>query len=203
LTSKPYAYVARPWELRKTESIDVLDAVGSNIRVDARGAQILRVLPRLHEDVNEEWISDKTRFAVDGLVRRRLDRPYIRRNGAPVEAEWSEAIDFVADRLKGVPGERIAAITGDLCDAEAMYALKELLTGLGATSLDCRQDGAKLDPAAAPAICSIRRSPHRAGRCLSARRTNPAGRRRSSMRACASAICGAASASRRSGRRSI
>src|SRR6266550_297105 len=115
LTSKPYSYVARPWELRKTESVDVLDAVGSNIRIDSRGAQILRVLPRLHEDVNEEWISDKTRFAIDGLVRRRLDRPYIRRNGAPVEAE-------------------------------AMYALKELLTGLGATSLDCRQDGAKLDP---------------------------------------------------------
>src|SRR5207249_6297690 len=90
LTSKPYAYVARPWELRKTESVDVLDAVGSNIRVDARGDQILRVLPRLHEDVNEEWISDKTRFAIDGLVRRRLDRPYIRRNGTLVEAEWQE-----------------------------------------------------------------------------------------------------------------
>src|SRR5712672_3141702 len=146
LTSKPYAYVARPWELRKTESVDVLDAVGSNIRVDARGAQILRVLPRLHEDVNEEWISDKTRFAIDGLVRRRLDRPYVRRNGKLVEAEWQEALDLVADRLKGAPGERIAAIAGDLCDAEAMYALKELLTGLGATSLDCRQDGARLDP---------------------------------------------------------
>jgi NADH-quinone oxidoreductase subunit G len=131
--------------LRKTESVDVLDAVGSNIRVDARGAQILRVLPRLHEDINEEWISDKTRFAIDGLVRRRLDRPYIRRNGAMVEAEWPEAIDLVADRLKGVPGERIAAIAGDLCDAEAMFALKELLAGLGATSLDCRQDGARLD----------------------------------------------------------
>ncbi|HZE47074.1 MAG TPA: NADH-quinone oxidoreductase subunit NuoG [Xanthobacteraceae bacterium] len=145
LTSKPYAYVARPWELRKTESVDVLDAVGSNIRVDARGAQILRVLPRLHEDINEEWISDKTRFAIDGLVRRRLDRPYIRRNGALVEAEWSEAVDLVADRLKAVPGERIAAIAGDLCDAEAMFALKELLAGLGATSLDCRQDGTRLD----------------------------------------------------------
>jgi NADH-quinone oxidoreductase subunit G len=146
LTSKPYSYVARPWELRKTESVDVLDAVGSNIRIDSRGAQILRVLPRLHEDVNEEWISDKTRFAIDGLVRRRLDRPYVRRNGKLVEAEWQEALDLVADRLKGAPGERIAAIAGDLCDAEAMYALKELLTGLGATSLDCRQDGARLDP---------------------------------------------------------
>src|SRR5438477_121609 len=146
LTSKPYSYVARPWELRKTESVDVLDAVGSNIRIDSRGAQILRVLPRLHEDVNEEWIADKTRFAIDGLVRRRLDRPYVRRNGKLVEAEWQEALDLVADRLKGAPGERIAAIAGDLCDAEAMYALKELLTGLGATNLDCRQDGALLDP---------------------------------------------------------
>jgi NADH-quinone oxidoreductase subunit G len=146
LTSKPYAFNARPWELRKTESVDVLDAVGSNIRVDARDARILRVLPRLHEAVNEEWISDKTRFAADGLVRRRLDRPYVRRGGRLVEAEWREALDLVADRLKSSPGERIAAIAGDLCDAEAMFALKSLLGGLGAASLDCRQDGAKLDP---------------------------------------------------------
>ncbi len=147
LTAKPYAYIARPWELRKTESVDVLDAVGSNIRIDARGAQVLRVLPRLNEEINEEWISDKTRFAHDGLVRRRLDRPYIRRGGRLVEAEWREALDLVADRLNSVPGERIAAISGDLCDAEAMFALKELLHGIGATSLDCRQDGAKLDGA--------------------------------------------------------
>jgi NADH-quinone oxidoreductase subunit G len=145
LTSKPYAFNARPWELRKTESVDVLDAVGSSIRVDARDARILRVLPRLNEAVNEEWISDKTRFAADGLVRRRLDRPYIRRGGRLVEAEWREALDLVADRIKATPGERIAAIAGDLCDAEAMFALKQLLGGLGATSLDCRQDGAKLD----------------------------------------------------------
>ena len=147
LTSKPYAFNARPWELRKAESVDVLDAVGSNIRIDARGAHILRVLPRLNEAVNEEWISDKTRFAVDGLARRRLDRPYIRRGGKLVEAEWREALDLVADRLKGTPGERIAAIAGDLCDAESMFALKQLLGDLGATSLDCRQDGAKLDAA--------------------------------------------------------
>ncbi len=145
LTSKPYAFNARPWELHKSESIDVLDAVGSNIRIDARGAQILRVLPRLHEEVNEEWISDKSRFAVDGLLHRRLDRPYIRRGGRLVEAEWHEALDLVADRLKGTPGERVAAIAGDLCDAESMFALKELLGGMGATSLDCRQDGAKID----------------------------------------------------------
>ena len=146
LTSKPYAYVARPWELRKTESVDALDAVGSNIRIDARGAQVLRILPRLHEDVNEEWISDKTRFAHDGLMHRRLDRPYIRRAGRLVEADWQEALDLVADRMKTVPGERIAAIAGDLCDAESMFALKELLGSRGATSLDCRQDGARLDP---------------------------------------------------------
>ena len=146
LTSKPYAFVARPWELQKIESVDVLDAVGSNIRIDSRGPQVLRVLPRLNEAVNEEWISDKTRFAIDGLLRRRLDRPYIRRDGELREADWREALDLVADRLKGIPGERIAAIAGDLCDAEAMYALKELLTELGAASIDCRQDGAKLDP---------------------------------------------------------
>jgi NADH-quinone oxidoreductase subunit G len=136
LTSKPYAFVARPWELVKTESIDVMDAVGSNIRVDSRGPQVLRVLPRVHEAVNEEWISDKTRYAIDGLVRRRLDRPYFGRERKR-EVEWREAIELVAERLKKVPG--------DLCDAEAMFALKEFLTGLGATSLDCRQDGAKLD----------------------------------------------------------
>ncbi|HEU0217586.1 MAG TPA: NADH-quinone oxidoreductase subunit NuoG [Stellaceae bacterium] len=145
LTSKPYAFNARPWELRKTESIDVLDAVGSNIRIDTRGPQILRVLPRLHEEVNEEWIGDKSRFAIDGLRHRRLDRPYVRRGGRLVEVEWHEALDLVADRLKGTPGERVAAIAGDLCDAESMYALKELLRGVGAASLDCRQDGAKID----------------------------------------------------------
>ena len=146
LTSKPYAFVARPWELQKTESVDVLDAVGSNIRIDSRGPQVLRVLPRLNEAVNEEWISDKTRFAIDGLVRQRLDRPYIRRDRQLREADWREALDLVADRLKRIPSERIAAIAGDLCDAEAMYALKELLTELGAASIDCRQDGAKIDP---------------------------------------------------------
>src|SRR5436190_240338 len=103
-----------------------------------------RVSRSLHEAINEEWISDKTRFAIDGLIRRRLDRPYIRKSGKLVEVEWREAIDLVADRLKSVPGERIAAIAGDLCDAESMYALKEMLGGFGVTSLDCRQDGAKL-----------------------------------------------------------
>jgi NADH-quinone oxidoreductase subunit G len=145
LTSKPYAFVARPWELIKTESVDVLDAVGSNIRIDAREGQVLRVLPRLNEAINEEWISDKTRFAVDGLRRNRLDRPYAGRS--PKRAvEWREALELAADRLRATPGERIAAITGDLVDVEAMFALKELLKDLGSTNLDCRQDGARLDP---------------------------------------------------------
>jgi NADH-quinone oxidoreductase subunit G len=146
LTSKPYAFAARPWELTKTESVDVTDAVGSNIRIDSRGPQVLRVLPRIHEEINEEWISDKTRYAIDGLVRRRLDRPYIRRNGQLRAADWREALELVADRLTATPGERIAAVSGDLCDAEAMFALSELLTRLGVTSLECRQNGAKLDP---------------------------------------------------------
>ncbi|HLJ21240.1 MAG TPA: NADH-quinone oxidoreductase subunit NuoG, partial [Stellaceae bacterium] len=146
LTSKPYAYIARPWELAKTESIDVLDAVGSNIRVDSRGAQVLRVLPRLNEDVNEEWLNDKSRFAADGLSRRRLDRPMVRQSGKLVEVEWRDAFEAIAARLKGVPGTRIAAIAGDLVDAEAMLALKDLMTALGSPNLDCRQDGAALDP---------------------------------------------------------
>jgi NADH-quinone oxidoreductase subunit G len=145
LTSKPYAFVARPWELTKTQSVDVFDAVGSNIRIDARGGAVLRVLPRVNEAINEEWISDKTRYAIDGLLRRRLDRPFVGRRGSRLETDWREALDTVADRLRNVPGERIAAIAGDLCDAESMFALKELLTALGAASLDCRQDGAKLD----------------------------------------------------------
>jgi NADH-quinone oxidoreductase subunit G len=146
LTSKPYAFMARPWELKKTESIDVLDAVGSNIRVDARGNEVMRVLPRLNEDINEEWISDKTRFACDGLRRQRLDRPYVRRNGKLEPATWPEAFAAIAARLKGMPGERIAAIAGDLADVEAMLALKDLMAALGSANLDCRQDGAAIDP---------------------------------------------------------
>ena len=146
LTSKPYAFAARPWELRKTESVDVLDAVGSNIRVDARGPAVLRILPRLNEEVNEEWISDKARFAVDGLAKRRLDKPYLRRAGKLVEASWQEAFSLIATRLKGSTGSRVAAIAGDLADTEAMFALKELMVALGSSNIDCRQDGAALDP---------------------------------------------------------
>src|SRR5216683_2068077 len=148
LTSKPYAFVARPWELRKTETIDVLDAVGSNIRVDSRGPQVLRVLPRLNEAINEEWISDKSRFAVDGLMHKRLDRPYVRRDGKLVEASWSEAFAAIAERFATLPGAKIAALAGDLVDVEAMLALKELMAALGSANLDCRQDGARLDPSA-------------------------------------------------------
>ena len=146
LTSKPYAFIARPWELSKTESIDVMDAVGGNIRLDSRGREVLRVLPRLHEDVNEEWISDKTRFAIDGLTRRRLDRPYVRRDGKLREASWRETLDAVAERLGGRTGSRIAAIAGDQVDCETMYAAKALLTALGSPNMDCRQDGMAVDP---------------------------------------------------------
>jgi NADH-quinone oxidoreductase subunit G len=144
LTSKPYAFVTRSWELRKTESIDVLDAVGANIRVDSRGPQVLRILPRLNEDVNEEWLGDRGRFAVDGLMKRRLDRPYVRRDGKLQEASWAEAFAAIAAKVKGVSGDRIAAIAGDLCDAESMLALKDLMVSLGSPHFDCRQDGAKL-----------------------------------------------------------
>ena len=146
LTSKPYAFAARPWELRKTETVDVLDALGSSIRVDSRGMEVLRVLPRINEEINEEWISDKTRFAYDGLKRQRLDRPYVRRDGKLRPATWDEAFAAIATRLKGLAGDRFAAIAGDLADCESMVALKDLATGLGSTNIDSRQDGAKLDP---------------------------------------------------------
>ncbi len=144
LTSKPYAFAARPWELRHTETVDVHDAVGSNVRVDARGRQVMRVLPRLNEDVNEEWISDKTRFACDGLMRQRLDTPYVRRDGKLLPASWDEAFDAIADRLAGLDGAKIGAISGDLACAESMTALKDLTAGLGSANIDCRQDGAKI-----------------------------------------------------------
>ena len=144
LTSRPYAFHARPWELQKTNSIDVFDAVGSNIRIDTRGREVLRVLPRLNEAVNEEWLADKSRYAIDGLRSQRLDRPYIRENGALRAASWDEALGLVRDKLTQTAPEKIAGIAGDMVDAEAMFALKELLLGLGVANLDCRQDGAKI-----------------------------------------------------------
>lgn len=144
LTSKPYAFVSRPWELVKTESIDVLDAVGAAIRVDARQTEVLRVLPRLNEDVNEEWLADKSRYACDGLMRQRLDRPYLRENGKLREASWDEAFGAIAAKVKGTSADRVAAIAGDLCDTESMFALQQMMGALGSANIDCRQDGAKI-----------------------------------------------------------
>ncbi len=144
LTSRPYAFNARPWELTKTETIDVMDAVGSNIRVDVRGREVLRVLPRLHEEINEEWIADKTRYACDGLRRQRLDKPFIRENGRLRPARWDEALTLVGERLLKTSAGRIAAIVGDLVPTEAIKALKDLMIAGGVRHLDCRQDGAPL-----------------------------------------------------------
>ncbi len=144
LTSRPYAFNARPWELKKTESIDVMDALGSAIRVDAKGAEVMRVQPRLNEAVNEEWISDKTRHAVDGLMRQRLDRPYVRVDGRLREASWAQAFAAVAGRMRGAGPDRIGVIAGDLCAAEEMKAALDLFRALGSPNTDCRQDGSRL-----------------------------------------------------------
>jgi len=138
LTSKPYNFVARPWELVKTESVDVMDAVGSNIRVDSRGREVMRILPRVNEGINEEWISDKTRHIVDGLKSQRLDRPYVRKNGKLAAVEWPEAFATIAKAVKGKAGNRIGAIAGDLAAVEDMYALKALMTSFGSGMMDCR-----------------------------------------------------------------
>jgi NADH-quinone oxidoreductase subunit G len=148
LTSKPYAFVARPWELKKTESIDVMDAVGSNIRIDARGEAVLRVLPRLHEGVNEEWLADKSRFACDGLRNQRLDTPYIRENGKLRPARWEEAFAAIAAKMKSLKPAQMAAIVGNLACAESIKALKDVMTGFGVANLECRQDGAVYDVSA-------------------------------------------------------
>ena len=143
LTSRPYAFTARPWELRKTETIDVMDALGSNIRVDMRGREAMRIMPRNHDDVNEEWLSDKSRFVWDGLNTQRLDRPFIRRDGKLVPAGWDDAFDLVESKLKG-KGDKSAAIVGDLVCAEGQFALKGLMGALESPHIDCRQDGAKI-----------------------------------------------------------
>ncbi len=140
LTSKPYAFTARPWELTKTESIDVMDALGSNIRVDTKGREVMRFLPRNHDGVNEEWISDKTRFVWDGLRRQRLDTPYIREGGKLRKATWGEALSAAAAAMKG---KKVAALVGDLAPVEAAFSLKALVEGLGG-KIECRTDGAKL-----------------------------------------------------------
>jgi len=141
LTSKPYAFTARPWELTKTESIDVMDALGANIRIDTKGREVMRILPRNHDGVNEEWISDKTRFVWDGLRRQRLDTPYIRENGKLRQASWGEALAKCAEALKGA--KKPAGIVGDLAPVEATFALKQLIEGLGGI-VECRTDNARL-----------------------------------------------------------
>ena len=144
LTSKPYEFKARPWELRKTETIDVMDAIGSNIRVDTRGREVMRILPRVNDDVNEEWISDKSRFVWDGLRMQRLDRPFIRKDGKLVPASWSQAFAVIADRLTKAGPAKTAALVGDLNSCEDIFAFKELMARLGIKNLDCRQDGSRL-----------------------------------------------------------
>lgn len=144
LTSKPYAFNARPWELKKTESIDAHDAVGANIRIDSRGREVMRILPRLHEDVNEEWLTDKSRFSYDGLKAQRLDSPYVKKDGRLQATGWSEAFDAIKSKLDGMNGSKIAAIAGDMVCTESQKALKDLMTALGSPHTDCRQDGAKI-----------------------------------------------------------
>src|SRR5918993_5408158 len=146
LTSKPYAFIARPWELGKTESVDVMDAVGSAIRVDSRGREVMRILPRVNDDVNEEWISDKTRHVVDGLKVQRLDQPYVREGGQLRPASWPEAFAAIKSHVARTNPDRIGAIAGDLAAVEEMFALKDLMQRLGSLNIDARQDGSALDP---------------------------------------------------------
>jgi NADH-quinone oxidoreductase subunit G len=147
LTSKPYAFKARSWELRKTESIDAHDALGCNIRVDVRGREVMRILPRLHEDINEEWIDDRARFSYDGLNRGRIDRPYIRdeKSGKLKAASWEEAFAFIKKKMKGIKPDQVAALAGDMVELESMVALKDLMDKLGSPHRDCRTDGARFD----------------------------------------------------------
>lgn len=145
LTAKPSAFHARSWEYKKTDSIDVMDALGTNIQIQARGGEVMRIVPRVNDEVNEEWLSDKGRFSIDGLKRRRLDQPWVRVHGKLHPATWQEAFVSLARRLEGVPGEKIGAIAGDLCDVESLCALKDFLNNIGSSNLDCRQDGAWYD----------------------------------------------------------
>ncbi|HEY8381678.1 MAG TPA: NADH-quinone oxidoreductase subunit NuoG [Microvirga sp.] len=147
LTHKPEAFNYRPWELTKTDSVDVMDAVGSNIRVDSRGREVMRILPRVNEAINEEWITDKTRQIVDGLRLQRLDRPFVRVDGKLRQATWGEAFAAIASRVKGTSPDRIGAIVGDLAAVEETYALRRLMQSLGIKNIDSRQDGSALNPA--------------------------------------------------------
>jgi len=146
LTSKPYAFQARPWELTKTETIDVMDAVGSAIRVDTRGSEVMRIMPRINEAVNEEWISDKTRFIWDGLKTQRLDRPYIRKNGTLTAASWTESFDVIAAKVGATSPQNIGAVAGDLSSVEEIFAMRELMAAIGSGNIDCREENSALDP---------------------------------------------------------
>ena len=145
LTSKPYAFSARPWELKQTESIDVMDAVGSNIRIDTKGNKVMRVLPRNNDEVNEEWISDKTRFFWDGLSLQRIDKPYLRENGKLRQISWKKAIDVASDKLLNTNPKKIASITGDLVSIESIYSIKKLMDSIKSPNTECRQDGSKIN----------------------------------------------------------
>ena len=185
LTSKPYAFAARPWELAKTETIDVMDALGCAIRVDTRGREVMRILPRTNDDINEEWISDKTRHVVDGLRTQRLDQPYLRERGRLRPATWSEAFSAVAAKVAKINPKRMGALVGDLAAVEEIFALKDLMTRLLVTNLDCRQDGSALDAAwgratylfnagiagidAADALLIVGSNPRKEGAILNAR----------------------------------
>ncbi len=144
LTSKPYEFKVRSWELKKTESIDVLDAVGSNIRIDSKGREVMRILPRLNEEINEEWISDKARFSYDGLKYQRLDRPMVKQNGILQDASWEKSFAAIAEKIKVTTPSQIGGIAGDLTDVESMFVMKELLSKIGSHNYDCRQDGSLL-----------------------------------------------------------
>jgi len=144
LTSKPYAFSARPWELNKTETIDIMDAMGSNIRIDSKGLRVMRVLPRLNEDINEEWITDKTRFFCDGLNNQRIDKPYKRVDGILKPTSWKNALELAKEKISNSNSEKISALSGDLVDIETVYALKKLMNSIGSDNFDCRQDGSRI-----------------------------------------------------------
>jgi NADH-quinone oxidoreductase subunit G len=146
LTSKPYAFEARPWELKKTESIDVMDAVGSNIRVDTYGWEVKRILPRLNNEINEEWISDKTRYACDGLLKQRLDVPYIKKNNKLVKSTWDDVIELVSDKIKSIKPEQIAGHIGDMASIETIFSFKNLLKKIGSNNFDFREKKIYIDP---------------------------------------------------------
>ena len=147
LTSKPYAFEARPWDLKKTETVDVMDAIGSNIRVDTYGWEVKRVLPRVNEEINEEWISDKTRYACDGLLKQRLDTPYIRENGRLQKTSWDKALKFLISKIKSFNPSEVAGLIGDLADLEMIYSFKSFFEKcIGSTNLECRQDKIYINP---------------------------------------------------------